>query len=286
MFQVLKIELRKAFGNKLFLLTLALGLVIVTVSAYQNIGDYLESIELNQLKAEMSGVLVNPSLPVYTPYTIWIGGDYQYPMTSLFYLLLPLMAALAFGWSYCVEKKSGYEKNVMIRSNKKQYFLAKYIAVFLAGGAVVAIPLIVNFLTVACFVPAYAPDVFYKIYYSMSYHFMSGLFYSAPLLYIIYVIVLDFVFSGLIATVSLAIAFFVKNRFAVVLLPFLLLLGIHYLQELIYIISGNLMISPIDFLKAYEVGHVTWWIVFPSVIVLFILTFGVTYIKGARDDVF
>ena len=283
---VLKIELRKAFGNKLFLLTLAVGIVIASISAYQNIQLYLDAVAHNAYRKEvLPDILFNPMYPAFSPYTYWIGGDYQYPMTSLFYLLLPLMASLAFGWSFFMEKKSGYIKNVVTRTKKTHYFLAKYIAVFLSGGAVIAIPLVINFLTVACFIPAYQPDIYYSIYYSMGYHFLSELFYSSPLVYVIYVMALDFVFSGLIATASMALTFFVRNRFAVVLLPFLLLLGIQYIQDTLYKIF-QVIISPIDFLKAYSSGPVTGWVVFPFMIILFLLTFGITCFKGVRDDVF
>ena len=283
---VLKIELRKAFGNKLFLLTLAVGIVIASISAYQNIQLYLDAVAHNAYRKEvLPDILFNPMYPAFSPYTYWIGGEYQYPMTSLFYLLLPLMASLAFGWSFFMEKKSGYIKNIVTRTKKTHYFLAKYIAVFLSGGAVIAIPLVINFLTVACFIPAYQPDIYYSIYYSMGYHFLSELFYSSPLVYVIYVMALDFVFSGLIATASMALTFFVRNRFAVVLLPFLLLLGIQYIQDTLYKIF-QVIISPIDFLKAYSSGPVTGWVVFPFMIILFLLTFGITCFKGVRDDVF
>ena len=282
---VLKIELRKAFGNKLFLLTLVVGIVIASISANQNIQLYLDAVAHNAYRKEITDVLFNPMYPAFSPYTYWIGGDYQYPMTSLFYLLLPLMASLAFGWSFFMEKKSGYIKNVVTRTKKIHYFLAIYIAVFLSGGAVIAIPLVINFLTVACFIPAYQPDIYYSIYYSMGYHFLSELFYSSPLVYVIYVMALDFVFSGLIATASLTLTFFVRNRFAVVLLPFLLLLGIQYIQDTLYKIF-QVIISPIDFLKAYSSGPVTGWVIFPFMIILFLLTFGITCFKGVRDDVF
>ena len=285
MCRILKTELKKAFGNKLFLITLAIGLIIGFVSAYQNISNYVRAASDNAYRMEVSEVLFNPLYPLFSSFTNWMGGDYQYPMTSLFYLLLPLMASLAFGWSFCMEKKSGYIKNVVIRTKKIHYFLAKYIAVFLSGGTVIAIPLIVNFLMVACFIPAYQPDIFYSIYYAMDYHFLSELFYSIPLLYVFYVIVLDFVFSGLVATVSMALTFFVKNRFAVVLLPFLSLLGIQYLQDMLYSVFQT-SISPIEFLRGYTMHPVIGWVILSWIIILFFLTFGITCFKGVKDDVF
>lgn len=149
----------------------------------------------------------------------------------------------------------------------------------------IAIPLVINFLTVACFIPAYQPDIYYSIYYSMGYHFLSELFYSSPLVYVIYVMALDFVFSGLIATASLTLTFFVRNRFAVVLLPFLLLLGIQYIQDTLYKIF-QVIISPIDFLKGVFFRSCHWVGYFSFYDYPLLLTFGITCFKGVRDDVF
>ena len=199
--RLLQIELKKAFGSKLFWITLALGILIISVSAYQNINGYFEFADGVKLRREFNaGKVINPLNQVFTLYNSWIGAEVSMPMNSLYYILMPLMAPLAYGWSYFTEKKSGYVKNVVTRIDKKKYYLAKYIAVFLAGGAVVAIPLLVNVLAVACVVPAYQPDMFYEMYYVMDYHYMIRLFFSMPVLYVAYVLVLDFVFAGLIAT--------------------------------------------------------------------------------------
>ena len=83
----------------------------------------------------------------------------------------------------------------------------------------------------------------------------------------------------------MALTFFVKNRFAVVLLPFLLLLGIQYLQDILYSVF-QISISPIEFLKGYTMQWVIGWVILFWIIVLFLLTFVITCFKGARDDVF
>ena len=283
---LLKVELKKAFTNKMFFICLAIGLLIAGVSAVQNITNYLTGREmLREIIA--AGFEQNPTFAINSPYTEWIGNDPQYPMTALFYMLLPLLAGLAYGWSFSAERKSGYVAQMVSRSRKKsQYFLAKYIATFLAGGAVVAIPLVLNFLAVACFIPAYTPDSFYQIYYFMEVHFLRGLFYNAPLLYVCYTILLDFVFAGLFAAACVALAFFVKNKFAVILLPFLGVFAVQYFQDnVLGAVIGDVTISPMDFLRGYAPQTVLGWIILLWLILLVVFTLGITWIKGAKDDV-
>ena len=284
--RLLQIELKKAFSNKLFWITLALGLLIVSISAYQNINGYFEFANDIQMQQESDPETVfNPVNQLFTLYNNWIGSEFDMPMNSLYYILLPLMAPLAYGWSYFTEKKSGYVKNVVTRIDKKKYYLAKYLAVFLAGGAVVAIPLLVNVLTVACVVPAYQPDIYYQIYYNMYQHYLAWMFYSMPALYVAYVLVLDFVFAGLIAVLSLALTFFVNNRFAVVLLPMLFFMWVQYMQDLARQTFPYISpFSPQEFLKAYGDSVLLWVVVWG--IGLLVVTLGIVYGKGAKDDVF
>ena len=283
---LLKVELKKAFTNKMFFICLVVGIVIAMVSVAQNLPSYWAAEEQNLMVAEQ-GFETNPMHPMFTPYTNWIGNDYQFPMTSLFYMLLPLLAGLAYGWSYCTERKSGYVAQMVSRSRKKsQYFLAKYIATFLAGGAVVAIPLVLNFIVICCFIPAYTPDNFYWLYYAMNSHFLRGLFFNAPLLFVCCIILLDFIFAGLFAAACVALAFFVKNKFAVILLPFLGVLAVQYLQDnVLGTITDFIAISPMDFLRGYAMNAVLGLPILIWLILLLVFTLGVTWIKGAKDDV-
>lgn len=283
---LLKVELKKAFTNKMFFICLVVGIVIAMVSVAQNLPSYWAAEEQNLMVAEQ-GFETNPMHPMFTPYTNWIGNDYQFPMTSLFYMLLPLLAGLAYGWSYCTERKSGYAAQMVSRSRKKsQYFLAKYIATFLAGGAAVAIPLVLNFIVICCFIPAYTPDNFYWLYYSMDAHFLRGLFFNTPLLFVCCIILLDFIFAGLFAAACVALAFFVKNKFAVILLPFLGVLAVQYLQDnVLGTITDFIAISPMDFLRGYAMNAVLGLPILIWFILLLAFTLGVTWIKGAKDDV-
>lgn len=281
----LKIELKKAFTNRMFLITLLIGLTIAAISVWQSLSDYFWIMETEAHAQEVSGVLRFP-FRIGSLYREWMGQDYSYAFPSLFYMLLPLLASLAFGWSYFEERKSGYVMNAVVRSRKKsQYFLAKYIAVFLAGGVTILLPLVCNFLAMACFEPAYPPDHFEMAYHSVSWHFLRDVYYASPLAYVLYVMALDFVFAGLLATASMALAFFLKNKFAVILLPFLFLLWVDYFHGYVWSWISNIEISPLNFLRGFATSIVSWETILIWIIFLLAFSLGTVWWKGGKDDV-
>lgn len=283
---LVKIEIKKAFSNRMFLLTLGIGLVMAAISAYQNIECYYSWVANEINAANVIKELRNPDYAYITLYNSWMGQDSQFPMTALFYMIMPMLACLVYGWSYYNERKSGYVRNISVRTRKRShYFLAKYIAVFLSGGAVIVLPLLFNFLAAACFIPAYLPEMFDSMYYGMETHYLKAIFYSMPQLYVIYVLLLDFVFGGLIAACSMMLAFFIKNKFAVIITPFLILFWVQYLQDNVWFSVSSFYISPIDFTRGYAFHIAIGEIVLGWVILLMVLTLGIVWRKGAKDDV-
>ena len=284
--RVLKIELKKAFCNKIFYLVVGIGLVIAAISAWQMIDKYYLGLEMEANALKVTGPGRNPSYALNMLYNNCLATGFDQSMTALFYTLMPLLVCLAYGWSYFGERKSGYVMNVMIRTHKKsQYLLAKYIAVFLSGGAAAVIPLIANFLVVACFIPAYQPDLFYEIYYSLQSHFLRELFYPHPIIFMCILFAIDFFFGGLMATCCVALTFFVKNKVAVILLPFMCLFGVQYLQDNVWTFLSDTYISPMNFLRGYSVQCVSGTVILMWAVVLLVFTLGTVWGKGARDDV-
>lgn len=282
---LLKIELKKAFGSWMFLLSLAVALIIAGISAGVRISSYMSILEI-EAKAAAAADYIRAPTHINSCYIDWMGLDRSGAFPSLFYVLLPFLACLGYGWSYFGERRSGYVMNVVVRSRKKsQYFLAKYIAVFLCGGTVILLPLLCNFLAVACFVPAYMPDHLYGAYMPVLMHFLRDLYFSDPLLYIAYVMLQDFLFAGLLASCSMALAFFVKNKFAVVLTPFLAMLMTDYFQSYVWRMLIDTTISPIDFLRGCDFYQVNWWTVLLWGLFLLVFSLGIVWRKGAKGDV-
>lgn len=280
--RLLKIELRKAINNKFFITTLIIASLFALLSAWYMIDSYFYQQKLNQMYG--SG---NPMTQGTSLFNHWIGGEATSLGSTLFFTLLPLIAAFPYGWSHFIENKNGYVKAVVTRSSKEQYYLTKYLATFTAGGLVVLLPLLINFLVVASFVPAITPSMMYPLYYAVAHGSMwSQLFYTNPVIFVILYLLLDFIFAGLFATMSLTISFFIKNRIAVMLIPFFLILILHYSRTfLAYKYYSE--ISPLHYLHSTSLENATSvWIILIQGILFFLLTFGITMKLGGKREVF
>lgn len=237
-----KMECRKALGNRFFVIALCAGIFFCFISALYNIETYYQG--QDQLK-ELGG---NPMTQAFGLFNYWIGGEQTSLGYLLFFTLFPLLAIFPYGWSQCLEKKSGYTKMVVVRAGKQRYYLAKYLATFLSGVLVILIPLILNLVITACFVPAVKPSIMYEIYYSISHATMwSGLFYEHPFIYVLLYLLIDSIFAGLFAVCGMAFSILLKNRIASVILPYLCVLALHYGRTLLYN-RVYIEISPINFL--------------------------------------
>ena len=280
--RLIKMECRKAILNKYFYITFGVALLLAVLSAWYMIEVYISDL----IHTELYFTDANPWTGYFGLYNAWIGGEWRTLGYTLFFTLLPLMAAFPYGWSQSREKASGYTKNVVIRGGKRDYYLAKYLATFLSGGLVILVPLIVNFTLVACFIPAYKPSLIYVIYYGISAGTLwSKIFYTCPLIFCVLYMLLDFVFAGLFACLSYGFANVVKNSVVVVLIPFFVTLGLHYAQFL-RIIKIPSEISPIYYLHSIPGGNNVHAI---TLLIEGLLFFGIALIliiKGAKDEIY
>lgn len=280
---MLQIEFKKAFKNKLFVFTLFLATAIAIYSAAFCINGYYKGIAFQTQLGQQFGAIYNPQLAGASLFNRWIGLEFISPAGTMYYLVFPLLACFPYAWSYFSEHKSGYIKNIATRTNKKTYFISKYIAVFFSGGITVLLPIIMNFMIVSSFVPAIKPDAFSDIYYGIHpWQSSAALFYEHPYIFILLNMVLTFLFSGLVATMSLAITFFFKNKFAVLLAPFFIFLSLNYISSSIQNIPE---ISPIQFLHSSTTYSKIWIMAFEAILI-FGITFFITVWRGKKDDIF
>lgn len=172
---------------------------------------------------------------LYVPislFSTWMGNE-LFPIQSyIFYLILPLLAVLPFGSSFFEDIKSGYIINVCTRVEKKIYFKAKYLAVFLSGGVAVVAPLLLNLVLSSMFMPAFIPDNGTVGTISPT-TMVYEVFFTHPLIYVLMLIVIDFIFAGVIATLALSYTYFTEHRFGVMIVPFVFYFFIYSLTNLI-----------------------------------------------------
>ncbi len=293
--KLLKTELKKAIFSKTFLLGAGLLTLFAVLSALYMIEgtvgynpDYLyESCMEN---GEFTG---NPSFPLTSLYSSWLGGDRVSLMYSLFFNLMPVGAAIPFAWSYHCERKCGYLKNIATRINKKYYYISKTVAVFVSGALAVLISYIVNILMVSAFIPYYDPWIGYNFYNLVYFGTLwSDLFFTNPTLHMILYVVLNALYGGIFALLSFAVSFYIRNYVGILIAPFLLMLAAGYAESSIY---NNFFKNvfplteyvPTYFLHSRSIRYSgTFWSVLLVTIILFAFIFATIYFKGKKNEIY
>ena len=97
---------------------------------------------------------------------------------------------------------------------------AKYIAVFVTGGVVVVMPLLINYLTAITILPSLVWPV--GVFASSPKSIWSAIFYTHPHIYMIMYMILLFVCGGFMATIALIVSNIVNNRFVAILAPYII----------------------------------------------------------------
>ncbi|WP_425756405.1 hypothetical protein ACPW7J_02765 [Ihubacter sp. rT4E-8] len=286
----LRLECRKAVCNPFFFLAVLIGVVMTFFSLITMAESFARDMAQHRQISEEFG-LRNPLMQMESLFNHWIGGEGSSAGASDYFFLFPLLICIPYGWSYCSERRSGYIKNMVIRTGKMQYYLAKYAALFLSGGLAMTLPLLINFLAAAMIFPAVKPDPSYMTAYGIgASSFLSMLFYGKPFLYIGMYLLVDFVFCGLIACLCFAVSDVVKNPIAVTLLPFFFLLGVHYFCDSFVYRKIEVMyteLSPMHFLRPIPMVYDTsGLVIFVWGSVLFAVTFFTAVIRRGRHEIY
>lgn len=270
-------ELKKATHNKMFIGTMAITCFFAITAALYQMGSYEDV--WKDMKS-IGGFRQEISL-----YSKWMSIERSSMGAICFYYLLPLLAAFPYGWGYLAEKQSGYYKSLIVIGGKTFYYINKYLVTFLVGGMVILIPQIINFVMIATVIPAQLPNIHFFPYYGiMEGDIWANLFYSKPLLYVFLYFILDFIFAGLFACISLACSMLIENKIAVLLIPYFLVLLLHYGKAVTYY-KVYYELSPLNFLGAKAPENTAcWWIILLEGIIFFVLSASVTAITAWKKE--
>ncbi|MBS5328583.1 MAG: hypothetical protein KHX99_05305, partial [Atopobium sp.] len=213
---------RQLTYNPLFWACVAIGACIATLAAWIEI-----QIELNTLEATLQQgdhLSYNTLLSVISAYTAWIPtriGDFY---SGLYYLLWPLLAAIPAAWILSNDSKEGVLEQQCLRIRKASVIRIKLYVSFISGGICSALPLILNFLVVICFLPLFTPKIYDEIYTAVPMNSLfSGLFYNSPLAYVITLSVLAFILGGLFSCTVSLFASLTKTTFQAIFISYFLL---------------------------------------------------------------
>lgn len=274
MITMIKIELKRAISSKVLLVALIIGCAITVSHIFQWVLPQTQYLSLAFYKT------MHPPDSVFNT---WVGGNGYSLQAYVFFLILPILAAIPYADTFFTDKESGFIKNVFVRVDKKYYYIAKYITVFIFGGLVILIPLVINLILTATLMPSLIPQVTSLTYTVGGISMWNSIFYTNPYLYVFMYLALDFIFGGIFATIALSISFFVNSRFIVLVTPFIIVFSFSTLLKLLQLS----VFDPFIFLNPVQ-PHLN--ITFSSVLIIMIISLllsaGVFLIKGVRNETF
>lgn len=270
-------EMKRAFQNRRTLLVLFAGCLISMIQIVRNILPGLET--WNEMALNLKADNQYP----YHLFNRWMCGTTGELEGFLYFLVIPLLAVLPYSLSFLEDKTSGYVKQMYTRCDRRSYLTAKFGAVFIVGGTVVTLPLLLNFLICAMLLPALLPQNLEGTFVNahvLWYH----IYETQPLLYVLIFLLIDFIYAGLLAVLPLFFSFYSEKKFVILLMPFV----IH-----IFSYSVGMMIphplaieySPVLFTFAAN-GCPSGWILAGYGIVYFGLGGLVFWKIGRQEDIF
>lgn len=251
----LKTEMHRAVYNYRFLFAILIGIGIAVIHVIVRVIPVQKWIYFSGSNYPLSA------------YEKWLGVDNASVYNTLYYFVIPILAAIPFTGSLRQDIQSGYIQNIVTRISKTKYFLAKYITTFIVGGLVTVIPLIVNFILTTTVLPLVVPQS-NTIYYPITQTSILGdFFYAHPLLYVFLNFILNFVFLGFLQTLGLLVTYIYNRVYSVILFPFILYLFLYALSN----ITGWYFLCPFGFLSAGQALSSTMSIILSEIGVMLIL---------------
>lgn len=278
----LKVEFYRLRQSKSLWLTLALGIIIVGI-------DMLQNFRLQQsFRTIFGGLSVHVGYENLNLFNRWIGANLDTTGYAWFFFIFPLLAVIPYSWSYDADLKSGFWKQIMPRTGRANYIVSKTISSFVSGGLVIGIPLLINLLGSAMFLPAAVPDVTSMQTPVWSGYLFSKLFYSHPWIFSFSVIIIDMLWGGTIAMIALAVSSITYNRIISLITPFLLFLLEDYIA-LNYLLSENssadqVIWSPLALLHPVTVNPNPAYVVFSVMLIHLFISCIIIFFKGLRCE--
>lgn len=275
----IRVEMWKAFHNKMMCYALLIGCILATADLVQTaltVSDLGASYAHSPGGYDGCGLFVN-----------WIGINGVTVGSVIFYAVWPFLAAMPYGWSLYEDHKSHMVNNILTRVPYSQYLTAKMLAVFISGGAAIAFPVTANLFLSAMICPACIPRVTVPITGICSgTAFLAQLYYTRPWLHAIIWCVIEFLWGGVAASVCLIVANKVKHRFFVIVAPLILFLLLDFITPLFAdAINWYIELSPLRLCNLASTNPSPTWIVILEIILWAAISVLAVLYRGNKHEI-
>ena len=209
------------FNNKRFLIIILFGVVITIYTLYQT-GVYQKNL-----------LLFTNDYTIDYPFSVFntfiLCNPFCYSGIILVYCL-PVLSCLPYGDSLYTDIKSGHIKIILCKVSKKKYYMSKFITVFISGFMVGFIILSLNLILTMMFFPSIKPEGISNLYpLTARFVYMNTLYIDSPYLYCIFYLIINCMYCGMYALISLVATLLFEYRATIILFPGIFMMFINRL---------------------------------------------------------
>lgn len=267
-----RVEIIRAFKNPRFKISMTIALTFI---AYH-------ILFWNLPRSMALEIPENPTICPPSLYNCWLGLDFAFPYTQIYYWVLPILATFPFAGSFFTDRKKGYIKNILMRENRNAYLKGKCLAVVLSSSCIVGVPLLIDLFISAMLLPAIVPQVTTYMFPISIVGMWCDFYYSWPLLYIFAFILIDMLFISCFVLTSLIVSRFCKYEVEALLFPSLINLIIYFICSW----WGETQYSSAYFLIPYQPSlNTSIYIVLFEFVVLSLINCFLFYHWGKKHDI-
>lgn len=272
---MLQIELKRGLTRKTFIAALVIC-TLFCVSEYliYNYPYYSYNLKYSHtLSSYLNDYLKGE---VITSYQFFIFFSLT-PLANILFVLMPILVAISYSDSYLEDLNSGFLKSILTRCSKKNYYLSKFISNFIISGITIAIPLLINLLLTITTQVSANP---YKLSSStlLNGNLSMDMYLNHPMLYVLMWVGIYFLFAGVISSIALAFSIVTRNKFIVLITPFI----VGQVIDILFSLMNLMDFSVSKFLYLYF--NINPWAMAITFVVMLEVTFIAFYFGGKKNE--
>jgi hypothetical protein len=207
---LIKNELDRAFRNKWMFITLAVCSMIII---------YDLCAEVIPTRKTMEMYINTWGYPIPNLYNTWMELNGVSISSRLLHFIFPLLVCIPYAESMYSDVKSKYIYNVIVRVEKKKYFLAKLITQFIVGFTVVMSTLLTSFVLTEAILPIGFPMPG-LVYIAENINVLGKAFYKNPFITSIIIMISEALIFSIIGCISYIFAYLLDNGMMVMVSAF------------------------------------------------------------------
>lgn len=200
--------------------------------------------------------------------------------TIIYYTAVMLLAVIPDAVSFYEDRQTGYIRQIMTRIDIRKYLVAKYVVVFVSGGLVAIIPLLINLMVCMAFWPSVMPQPGTMSFLIFGTSMFGNIFYTHPYLYLSIYFLIDFIIAGVFATFALGISWYAFHKYIVMFFPFIVYYLIHFICRYI----GKEEFSPLIMMMPEQPDTNINFIYICAVVMLLLFSSLIIYYIGGRKN--